>query len=330
VAPIYDRILTRLIETVESNTGAPELIPTLVDSWRLTLDGADDIDVMFRPLNELLSDALLASCLLGLDHVQQLSEIERLRSALEFQDPIVTGFNVPPKEAIDYFRSKKILPKKQFDKLSKEAKSGAFTVGGVYKEEVLQGFNGELRKALAQGRTQAQTLKRFRDILSGAGHRQIGEFHLETVYRTNMQTAYGVGRRQALEEVKEDLPIWTRHAVMDDRTRPRHAALDGITLPADHEFWNTHFAPDDFNCRCSVTAGADIPADYDRHNPSGLKDEHGEPLAHVSYDNAGMPVRAEIGTALYDLSVGNFNGIPRGATLLSAIEAGVARGQKSQ
>jgi len=52
---------------------------------------------------------------------------------------------------------------------------------------------------------------------------------------------------------------------------------------------------------------------------------NGEPLAQVSYDDNGSPAKAEIGTTLYDLQVGNFNGIPRGATLLSAIEAGVAR-----
>jgi SPP1 gp7 family putative phage head morphogenesis protein len=249
---------------------------------------------------------------------------------IAFADPVETTFKLPPKEAIDYFKRKKILRKSAFNKLTKEAKSGAFTVGGVYKEDVLKGFRQELVDALKEGRTQAETIKRFHDVLSGAGHKQLGEFHLETVFRTNMQTAYGVGRRQALEEVKEDLPFWTRHAVMDDRTRPRHAALNGVTYPADHEFWNTHFCPDGFNCRCLITASAEMPDGYDSKNPSGLFDEHGGPLVDISYDDRGLPAKAEIGTTLYDLQAGNFNGIPRGATLLSAIEAGAQRAKDAR
>ena len=79
-----------------------------------------------------------------------------------------------------------------------------------------------------------------------------------------------------------------------------------------------------------MTAGAGIPDGYDPKNPSGLRDERGEPLAHVSYDKRGMPAKAEIGTTLYDLKVGSFNGIPPGATLKSAIEAGVGRAKESR
>ena len=117
---------------------------------------------------------------------------------------------------------------------------------------------------------------------------------------------------------------------MDDRTRPKHAALNGVTLPADHEFWNTHFCPDDWNCRCIITATLDIPDSYDPRNPTGVRDEYGQPLVEISYDDRGMPAKAEFGTTLYDLAVGDFAGIPRGATLLSAIEAGVERATKSR
>lgn len=308
--------------------GDVPLSPGLVDEIVRTWDRADtqaDFDLLFEPLTDLLADALLASCLLGGFHVRQLSAQDSALKTIEFQDPVETAFNVPPKEAIEYFQSKKVLKSSAFKRLGREAKAGAFSVGGVYKEDVLQGFKDELRVALEKGRTQAQTIRRFQDILAGAGHRQLGEFHLETVFRTNTQTAYGVGRRQALEEVVEDLPIWQYHTVGDDRVRPRHDALNGIMLPADHSFWDSHFAPWDFNCRCSVTGAAEVPFGYNPKNPSGLLDDRGEPLVDISYDDRGLPAKAEIGTTLYDLKVGSFNGIPRGATLKSAIEAGVKR-----
>ncbi|HKO43342.1 MAG TPA: phage minor head protein [Pyrinomonadaceae bacterium] len=272
----------------------------------------------------MLAKSFLASYLLALQ--QPLTEPE---GAAFQDDPIALNFNVPPKDAIEYFKKKKIVPKKQFNKLSREAKSASFSVSRVYKEDVLKGFKQELHDALDQGRTQQQTIKRFHEILSGAGHKQLGSFHLETVFRTNMQTSYGVGRRQALEDVKDDLPFWTYHTAGDDRVRVTHR-LNGLTLPADNEFWDDHYPPWAFNCRCSVTASAEIPDDYDARNPSGLRNEFGDPLIQISYDKRGVPAKAEIGTTLYDLQVGNFAGIPRGASLLSAIEAGVGRARNKK
>ena len=38
----------------------------------------------------------------------------------------------------------------------------------------------------------------------------------------------------------------------DDRVRPEHAALDGITLPPSDSFWESYFPPNGWRCRCDV------------------------------------------------------------------------------
>jgi SPP1 gp7 family putative phage head morphogenesis protein len=38
----------------------------------------------------------------------------------------------------------------------------------------------------------------------------------------------------------------------DDRVRPEHAALDGVTLPQSDPFWDIYFPPNGWNCRCTV------------------------------------------------------------------------------
>lgn len=38
----------------------------------------------------------------------------------------------------------------------------------------------------------------------------------------------------------------------DDHVRPAHAALDRITLPPSHPFWQKYFPPNGWNCRCTV------------------------------------------------------------------------------
>lgn len=38
----------------------------------------------------------------------------------------------------------------------------------------------------------------------------------------------------------------------DDRVRPEHAALDGVTLPPSDLFWEEFYPPNGWNCRCNV------------------------------------------------------------------------------
>lgn len=38
----------------------------------------------------------------------------------------------------------------------------------------------------------------------------------------------------------------------DDRVRPEHAELEGVTLPIDDSFWADYYPPNGWNCRCTV------------------------------------------------------------------------------
>ena len=234
--------------------------------------------------------------------------------------PVKLRFDVTPDEAIDYFKSKRIVTRKEFDKLSDDARAAAFTVSGVYKQDVLGAFKDEITNALEQGTAQSKVIKRFKDILAGAGHRELGNFHLETIIRTNLMMSYGTARRRALEEVADDLPFWEYHAVMDDRVRPTHAALNNLVLPANHPFWTDHYPPWGFSCRCSVSGTDKIPDDYKHSNPSG------ETGTTIFYDRNGMPAKAEIGTSVYDLAAeGNFQGVPPQGGLRQVIESASVR-----
>ena len=217
--------------------------------------------------------------------------------------PLELRFDVPPSEAIDYFKRKKVLPAKEFYALEKEARAAAFTVSGINRQDVLEAFRLEIENALSKGTAQKAVIDNFKKILAGAGHKELGDFHLETVFRTNMITAYGVGRRQQMEETAELLPFWQRSAVGDNRTRPSHLAMDGITLPANHPFWDTHYPPDGFNCRCTVSALLDLPDGYNPAKPN--------PDSTIVYDEDGLPAKAEYLTQVVDLSAGKFVGVPK-------------------
>ena len=55
-----------------------------------------------------------------------------------------------------------------------------------------------------------------------------------------------------MQAVKKTRPYWQYLAVMDKRTRPSHAILNGLVYPADHEFWQSNYPPNGFRCRCGV------------------------------------------------------------------------------
>lgn len=77
---------------------------------------------------------------------------------------------------------------------------------------------------------------------------------LETIFRTNLQTAYNAGRWHADQDpdIQEILWGYKYVTVGDDRVRDSHAAMDGVTLPKDHEIWDSWWPPNGWNCRCQV------------------------------------------------------------------------------
>jgi SPP1 gp7 family putative phage head morphogenesis protein len=86
--------------------------------------------------------------------------------------------------------------------------------------------------------------------------------YAETVYRTNVTTAYTAGRfRQARDPVVADVVKAMRYeAINDSVTRPAHAKLDGLIAAVDDPIWQKIAPPNGYNCRCTVelVSGADL------------------------------------------------------------------------
>lgn len=82
----------------------------------------------------------------------------------------------------------------------------------------------------------------------------------DTAIRNNVQVAYNRGRWT--QQQQDSRVTYLRYRTKEDaRVRPNHAAINNVTLPKDHPFWQTHYAPLGFNCRCIVIGiGSDIAA----------------------------------------------------------------------
>lgn len=112
-----------------------------------------------------------------------------------------------------------------------------------------------VRDAAGRGEHVREGVKAIRDGFQRAGIAPDNSFTFEAVFRTQTQMSYSAGRWNALRnDPAVDAILWgfTYSTVGDDRVRPEHAMLEGTTLPKDHPFWQTHFPPLGWACRCSA------------------------------------------------------------------------------
>ncbi len=73
---------------------------------------------------------------------------------------------------------------------------------------------------------------------------------LQTIYRTNLQSAYMAGRLRQAQEQADRAP-WAQYlAIRDAKTRPGHAALHGQVFRLDSPAWAVIAPPNGYNCRC--------------------------------------------------------------------------------
>lgn len=73
---------------------------------------------------------------------------------------------------------------------------------------------------------------------------------LKTEYDTAIGQAQNARKWNDFEADKDIFPMLEYDAVMDQNTSDICRPLDGIVLPIDHPFWNTHAPLNHFNCRC--------------------------------------------------------------------------------
>ncbi len=179
-------------------------------------------------------------------------------------------FKLAPAKAIRYFRNKKNALSWDWYEIWQDAHKKSFTVAKVMREDILKDIRSSLDKALSEGKTFHEFQKELKPILQKKGwwgeqfvvdskgnaeKVQLGSmFRLKTIYHVNMQTAYMTGRYNTQMDNVDNRPYWEYVAVLDSRTRPEHAELNGLVLPYDDPFWKSFYPPNGWRCRCRVNA----------------------------------------------------------------------------
>lgn len=178
---------------------------------------------------------------------------------------------LPPKEAIAFFNAKGLRESYDFRDLEAVDHVRAFTVAkSSGARAVLQEVHEMLSRAIAEGSTIDRFRKELKPRLQALGwwgrkelvDPQTGEVRtvqlgssrrLDTIYETNLRTAYNAGRWQRFEKTKDRFDLVYHHTEGERFPRPEHVAWDGVTLPFGDAWWKTHFTPNGWGCKCYVT-----------------------------------------------------------------------------
>lgn len=177
---------------------------------------------------------------------------------------------LPPKEAIEFFRSKGYKIGFGWEDVWQQEHQAAFTVAKVMQLDILRDIRGGIDSALVDGTTFEDFRKNLKPLLMEKGWWgkaemtdpvtgetnlvQLGSTRrLRTIFDTNLRTAHSEGQWQRIEAAKKSFPYLRYNANNSEHPRMEHSSWDNLVLPADDPFWQAHFPIKAWGCKCNVT-----------------------------------------------------------------------------
>jgi uncharacterized protein with gpF-like domain len=173
--------------------------------------------------------------------------------------PEISRDRLPFAEQIAFFRGKLNLPTAHWDDVLKSGHDRAFIVAGAQNADLLQDLRGAVDGAIADGKSIQWFREQFDATVDkyGWAYRGSRDWRTRVIYTTNMATSYAAGRHEQLQHFE----YWRyKHNDSVVHPRPLHVSWDGLVLPKNDPWWQTHFPPNGWGCRCRAIAAT--PAEY--------------------------------------------------------------------
>lgn len=195
--------------------------------------------------------------------------------------------------AVEWFKAKLAMMPDEFYALEQSARARAFTVSGVTELDSVSVVYDAVERALKDGTS-------IDEFKASVGELFTSDANLETVFRTNVQSAYSAGRyiQNNRPEVRATHPYSKFSAILDGHETDICHDLDGTILPSDDPFWASHQPPLHFNCRSDVTAISDEEAKA----AGGVDEETPDTEADEGFGGILEPYEPDLSTRPPDLA----------------------------
>lgn len=183
--------------------------------------------------------------------------------------PAIKIESLPPEEAIAFFRQKGYKIGFDWRDVWQQEHQAAFTVAKAMQLDILRDIRAGVDAALADGTAFADFRQNLKPLLvkkgwwgraeltdSATGETrdvQLGSTRrLKTIYDTNLRTAHSEGQWERIQASKDSFPYLQYDGNNSEHPRLQHAAWDGLVLPVDDPFWQSHMPVRAWGCKCRV------------------------------------------------------------------------------
>jgi len=178
-------------------------------------------------------------------------------------------FAKPPQEVLRFFKAKGLQPSWHWQDVLLDEHAYAFTVAKSAGYDVLADIRAAVDKAIEErqdfhdfARELIPTLQRkgwwgkARAIDPDTGKPrtvQLGSpARLKIIYEANIHTAYAAGEWERSWRTRRALPYLVYELSTSIDKRPEHLTWVGTILPVEDPWWDTHFPPNGWGCKCGA------------------------------------------------------------------------------
>lgn len=201
-------------------------------------------------------------------------------------------------EAIDFLRRRLNLPGDRWAEILRQVDRAASDRAAHMTDALVSDILREAMNSIEEGTGLPDFRQRFTETLqrhgwvdpSGDPSRRAA-----LTFRVMTAQAQGAGRWEQAQRLKATRP-YLRYVHVDpnltqEHSRDEHASWHNTVLPVDHPWWDTHYPPNGFNCRCYVMSVSE--ADLERYGWSVA--EEAPPEATQIRFVGGRPVEVPAG-----------------------------------
>jgi hypothetical protein len=178
--------------------------------------------------------------------------------------------SIIPQEALAYLKNKNLKAGFSYKDVWNEEHATAFTVAKAMQLDVLSDLHTAVVDAMEKGQSFESFKKNIRPLLQQKGwwgrkdmedpqtghtvNAQLGsDRRLKTIYRVNMRSAYQKGQYD--RTMASDLHPYLMYRIGPSvQHREDHKSWDGLILPKDDPWWDSHFPPNGWGCKCYTRA----------------------------------------------------------------------------
>ena len=238
-------LIDGVVDYAERQTSLRGLGPRLLDAFART---------RIEDLAATLHGAMLHAA--GSAWSDLLVEIPEIRGQLTAGGPTLVlaagtpGEPLTPERAVDWFRTKNLLPKAEFEWLHDQAKLRAWTVAGDLSHHVLARVHESTLEAVKEGQSFGEWKRGLRDFLAAEGFVPAAPGHIGTVFENAMHQSYSAERWRGQMACAELRPYWQYKTLADGHVRDKHKAWHNKVFHYRSGFWHANYPPNDHRCRC--------------------------------------------------------------------------------